>query len=403
MKYLLLPPSLDHEPRPATAAAIITIYCILLLLLSASYFRLLYVVITNPGYVPRGLQYRGQDPRNSQTRNTRSHKEQYRDNGSREKTTAEPPSTQYVDGIPTSNQANDIPAPGSTNISKFMDKEIYTCEGDGKPVWCSTCLNYKPDRAHHCREVGRCVYKMDHFCPWVGGVVSDTSFKFFTQFVFFATFFSLFNMIHMAIWTSELRSRTGQLNVHWVITLAFGALFGLFTSGMALSSVQFILLNITTIENLTQHTKVWQFAVRIARPRDIPSNPQFNTATFSAFGEPESSGTQAGGNTYAILHTRRGENPYDLGYYENWKSVMGEQWWEWLLPITHSPCARRSNSDSFYRMGDAVQRMQANVGLMPLDASSTSQKRHPRKKRRRQNIKATETEQENKEEPQVNI
>jgi len=55
------------------------------------------------------------------------------------------------------------PAP---DLRQFYTKDVFTCEGDGRPIWCSTCLNWKPDRTHHCREVGRCVKKMDHFCPW---------------------------------------------------------------------------------------------------------------------------------------------------------------------------------------------------------------------------------------------
>ncbi len=55
------------------------------------------------------------------------------------------------------------PAP---DLRDFYTRDVFTCEGDGRPIWCSTCLNWKPDRTHHCREAGRCVKKMDHFCPW---------------------------------------------------------------------------------------------------------------------------------------------------------------------------------------------------------------------------------------------
>jgi hypothetical protein len=48
------------------------------------------------------------------------------------------------------------------------------CETDGRPRWCSTCCNWKLDRAHHCSELQRCVRKMDHYCPWVGGIVAET-------------------------------------------------------------------------------------------------------------------------------------------------------------------------------------------------------------------------------------
>ncbi len=45
-------------------------------------------------------------------------------------------------------------------------KDVFVCEGDGRPKWCSECENWKPERSHHSRDVGRCVRKFDHFCPW---------------------------------------------------------------------------------------------------------------------------------------------------------------------------------------------------------------------------------------------
>lgn len=107
-------------------------------------------------------------------------------------------------------------------LEDFYKREVFTCESDGRPIWCSTCLNWKLDRAHHCREVGRCVRKMDHFCPWyavpnassreavrpngaarVGGVVSETSQKFFVQFVVWGAVYCLFNLIFMAKFVAE--------------------------------------------------------------------------------------------------------------------------------------------------------------------------------------------------------
>ena len=112
----------------------------------------------------------------------------------------------YADGPPI--EESGLPEEERSYLRNFYTTDAFTCEGDGRPVWCSTCLNYKPDSewfllhvsfnkllfalcsrdgqpvfsehtcftanadpisfsgAHHCREVGRCVRKMDHFCPW---------------------------------------------------------------------------------------------------------------------------------------------------------------------------------------------------------------------------------------------
>ena len=53
------------------------------------------------------------------------------------------------------------------------------------PIWCEECHNWKPDRTHHDSHTGRCVCKMDHFCPWVGGIISATMYKYYVQFLFY--------------------------------------------------------------------------------------------------------------------------------------------------------------------------------------------------------------------------
>lgn len=164
--YLLEAHGTSNARRPSTAIAIIVVYSILLLLLAFSYLRLLYTVASNPGFVPRGPQWHA-----NQTPKQRSHRRSARKMAGLEleKTNGRPtPATgsdgyTLAGGLPIS-----VAAIGQepSNLHKIHTKEVFSCEGDGRPIWCSTCLNFKPDRAHHCREVGRCVRKMDHFCPW---------------------------------------------------------------------------------------------------------------------------------------------------------------------------------------------------------------------------------------------
>lgn len=43
---------------------------------------------------------------------------------------------------------------------------------------CRKCNdNYKPSRAHHDSVTGRCIVKMDHFCPWVGNAIGICNHK----------------------------------------------------------------------------------------------------------------------------------------------------------------------------------------------------------------------------------
>ncbi len=150
-------------------------------------------------------------------------------------------------------------------------------------------------------------------------------------------------------------------------------LFALFTLGMTLSSLQFAFLNTTTIENLSRKTKVWTLAIYMPRPPSPQSAAlRFQTITYPlapTLTNPDDSAAAAPPQppgpprTFAILHTKPGQNPWDLRPYRNFKSVMGEHWYDWFLPVKHSPCSRHDGEESLFELGLVVDRMREEAGI----------------------------------------
>ncbi|EFE38831.1 DHHC zinc finger membrane protein [Trichophyton verrucosum HKI 0517] len=181
-----------------TKALCITFY-VLLIFLVTTYLRLLITVIFFPGYLPRGPQWSG----SSRQKKNKGGKGRHRPGSiDQEKPEAIPYATL---GEHNANDEKNVYPFDATGLEAFYMKDIFVCQLDGKPPWCSTCCQFKTDRSHHCSEVNRCVRKMDHFCPWVGGVVSETSFKFLIQFLFYAMLFVTFNGVVMAVFVAEHR------------------------------------------------------------------------------------------------------------------------------------------------------------------------------------------------------
>lgn len=59
----------------------------------------------------------------------------------------------------------------------------------------------KPPRAHHCSICDRCIMKMDHHCPWVGGCVGFNNHKLFLQFLVYTASGCLYTGLTQGIYT----------------------------------------------------------------------------------------------------------------------------------------------------------------------------------------------------------
>ncbi|KAL9601217.1 MAG: hypothetical protein Q9179_002946, partial [Wetmoreana sp. 5 TL-2023] len=156
--YLLKPAPTVRKLRRGAGIAVLIVYVCLLLLLAFTYFRLAHTVITNPGFTPRSPQWHAQN--RAKRRRSRSNRartghpdleKQNRALGEQPASNGGLPASPYVNASSAYGPVNDAATPG---LHEFYNRDIFTCESDGRPIWCSACLNWKPDRAHHCREVG---------------------------------------------------------------------------------------------------------------------------------------------------------------------------------------------------------------------------------------------------------
>lgn len=134
---------------------------------------------------------------------------------------------------------------------------------------------------------------------------------------------------------------------------------------MSGSSLQFAFLNTTTIENLSRHSKVWQLAVYMARPPSVQNGIGFPSVTYPLGDETSTPQSSSSKRRFLILHSKPGENPWHLGTFSNFKSVMGAHWYDWFVPLRHSPCRDHSRGESQFELGEVVERMRADAGLIP--------------------------------------
>lgn len=225
--------------------------------------------------------------------------------------------------------------PTNTEVRKCLatprltDVPAYIARSDpsDSPRYCSVCDLDKYDRVHHCSEVNRCIKKFDHFCPWVGGPIGHSRYKFFFLFITYVAIYCIFITVTFGVAVSQRRSASKNINNArhipanpglWYACIALGSFFGLMMAPFSFFHGRQIAINKSTIEYLD--TRGAQIIAHISE-LDEYGNEIIVRRRITL--EPE-------------------VNPFDLGMWKNWQQVMGpitfDRWvvvriLNWITPI----------------------------------------------------------------------
>lgn len=349
-------------------------------MVTSSFFRMLWTIYRHPGYIERG--------------------------SSKHATTLK--DEKVVPASGTFLERLSFPAP---TLDDILSKDIFVCEQDGTPKWCSTCSIWRPDRSRHCREKNRCVLKLDHFCPWVGGIVSEQLMKYFILFISYTFLYTIFDWVLAAVYISQ-RDRQRSLDGNIVAMLISGLFFMGLTGGIGFSAILNALTNHTTVENTTEPSgHRWIMALRVPDGRRVAesvrtitfppasanaANPDMLRKFLDDVGEKTSIKHLDGSSTsqdtsrtkfdrtFAIITSDAFANPWDCGMYENWCQVMGHNVLGWFLPIevgrpwfSHRAYVSRATdsgttNSSFFPTSVDIQIMKARAGLIDVSPQEMS-------------------------------
>mmetsp|Transcript_601 Transcript_601/g.1401 ORF Transcript_601/g.1401 Transcript_601/m.1401 type:complete len:743 (+) Transcript_601:69-2297(+) len=78
-----------------------------------------------------------------------------------------------------------VSEPGIVEPKEDEVLELMKAIREGKPPsqFCHTCMMRRPARSKHCAVLNRCVYRFDHYCPWLQNSVGSDNHHFFYVFL----------------------------------------------------------------------------------------------------------------------------------------------------------------------------------------------------------------------------
>ncbi|KAJ3069688.1 Palmitoyltransferase [Podochytrium sp. JEL0797] len=181
--------------------------------------------------------------------------------------------------------------------------------------FCRKCDTEKPPRAHHCRECGMCVLKMDHHCPWLNNCVGFYNHGYFLRFTLSVGFSSSYCLFLYGLYLRHIiRSQSGSLYNYKDFDRFYTPTPTNSTLGVMIVNIVILLILLLTVGTLS----LWQLY--------YISN---NTTTIEVLENDKIDRLKRRGTV-----SNQAQYPFDLGSaIANLKTVLGPTILLWWLPL----------------------------------------------------------------------
>ncbi|KAJ6504669.1 DHHC palmitoyltransferase-domain-containing protein [Mycena vitilis] len=181
--------------------------------------------------------------------------------------------------------------------------------------WCRKCWGPKPERTHHCSTCGRCVLKMDHHCPWMGGkCIGHRTYPAFLHFLLCITLLAMYiaTVCALALWHAfedPYNMKNELMPLHAIFLTFYAMVMTLVIGSFYCYHLYLVFINQTTIENLSPFLIL----------RHLPPLPRTGHDLSDPPLEPELSRDQR----YLVRDAHGYIRLYDVGWRGNFRQVFG--------------------------------------------------------------------------------